>query len=170
MTEPNSPRNEKTQNKMADRMKLRIRAEDSRFLVNRSPFYQIVRMLARYSARMNAILKPAGLDVPKWRVLMMLSEKKPFTVSELAEEAVVNISTMAKIINRMIADGLVTTQTSTTDARSTEVFITDEGQRLLERVRDKVNYLFKEALRGISKSELQLLNTLSVNIYDNLSP
>lgn len=170
MTDQNSSRDEDMQNKATDRMKQRIRAEDSRFLVNRSPFYQVVRMLARYSARMNAILKPAGLDVPKWRVLMMLCEKKPFTVSELADEAVVNISTMAKIITRMIADGLVTTQTSTTDARSTEVFITDEGQRVLERVRDKVNYLFKEALRGVTKTEIQLLNTLSVNIYDNLSP
>jgi len=91
-------------------------------------------------------------------------------VSEIADEAVVNISTMAKIINRMIADNLVTTQTSSTDARSTEVFITEAGLHLLERVREKVNYLFKEALRGISKPELQLLNTLSVKMYENLSP
>lgn len=158
------------QNKIADSLKQRIRSEDSRFLVSRSPFYQTVRMLARYSARMNAILKPAGLDVPKWRVLMMLADKRPFTVSEIADEAVVNISTMAKIINRMIADNLVTTQTSSTDARSTEVFITEAGLHLLERVREKVNYLFKEALRGISKPELQLLNTLSVKMYENLSP
>ena len=157
-------------NKNSDRIKQRIRAEDSRYLVNRSPFYQVVRMLARYSARMNAILKPAGLDVPKWRVLMMLSEKRPFTISELADEAVVNISTMAKIITRMIADGLVTTKTSETDARSTDVFITEQGELLLAHVRDKVNYLFKEAFRGMTKADMQLLNTLSVNIYDNLSP
>ena len=156
--------------KITDSMKQRIRSEDSRFLTIRSPFYQTVRMLARYSARMNAILKPAGLDVPKWRVLMMLAEKKPFTVSEIASEAVLNISTMAKIIDRMIADNLVSTQTSITDARSTNVFITEDGLHLLEQVREKVNYLLKEALRGISKPELQLLNTLSAKIYDNLSP
>ena len=39
-----------------DRSKPRIRAEDSRYLNNRSPFFQNVRMLARYSARMPASL------------------------------------------------------------------------------------------------------------------
>ena len=72
----------------ADRSKPRIRAEDSRYLSNRSPFFQNVRMLARYSARMNAILKPAGLDVPKWRVLMLLAEERPITISQIADEAV----------------------------------------------------------------------------------
>ena len=153
-----------------DRTKPRIRAEDSRYLNNRSPFFQNVRMLARYSARMNAILKPAGLDVPKWRVLMLLAEERPITISQIADEAVVNISTMAKIINRMVDEGLVTTQTSSSDARSSEVFITTAGRQVLEAVREKVNYLFKEALRGLTRSEIQLLNTLSVKIYDNLSP
>lgn len=153
-----------------DGMKRRIRADDSRFLSNRSPFFHNVRMLARYTARMNAILKPAGLDVPKWRVLMLLVEGRPITVSQIADEAVVNISTMAKIINRMTDDGLVTVQTSSTDARSTEVFITEAGEQVLDLVRDKVAYLFKEALRGLTKAEVQLLNTLSVKIYDNLSP
>jgi len=153
-----------------DGMKRRIRADDSRFLSNRSPFFQNVRMLARYTARMNAILKPAGLDVPKWRVLMLLNEGRPLTVSQIADEAVVNISTMAKIVIRMTDDGLVSTRTSSNDARSTDVLITDRGERALEAVRDKVNYLFKEALRGLTKAEVQLLNTLSVKIYDNLSP
>ena len=64
----------------------------------------------------------------------------------------------------------MSTRTSSADARSTDVFITERGERVLEAVREKVNYLFKEALRGLTKSEIQLLNTLSAKIYDNLSP
>ncbi len=156
--------------KVSDGLKRRIRSEDSRYLVARSPFYQVVRMLSRYSARMNAVLKPAGIDVPRWRVLVLLAERKPVTISQIADEAVVGISTMAKIVNRMVAEGLATTRISDSDARSTEVFITDSGLERLESVREKVNYVFKEALRGLTKSEMQLLNTLSVKIYDNLSP
>ena len=84
-----------------EQIKTKVKAEDSRFLATRSPFYQTVRMLARYYARMNAVLKPCGVDVARWRVLILLSEQEAITVSEIAEESVVHISTMAKTITRM---------------------------------------------------------------------
>ncbi|MCA1452753.1 MULTISPECIES: MarR family winged helix-turn-helix transcriptional regulator [Bradyrhizobium] len=153
-----------------DKIKLHVKSEDSRFVVSRSPFYQTVRMLARYYARMNTVLKPIGIDVARWRVLSLLVEREPITVSEIAEECVVHISTMAKTITRMAGEGLVTVRTSSADARSTEVLITAEGRALIDRTREKVNYVFKEALRGLSKTEIQLLNSLSARIFENLSP
>ncbi len=153
-----------------EQIKTKVKAEDSRFLATRSPFYQTVRMLARYYARMNAVLKPCGVDVARWRVLILLSEQEAITVSEIAEESVVHISTMAKTITRMAGEGLVTVRTSSADARSTEVMISAEGRALLEKTHEKVRYVFKEALRGLSKTEVQLLNSLSARIFDNLSP
>jgi len=145
-----------------------LRAEDSRFISSRSPFYHTVRMLARYYTRMNAVLKPSGIDVPRWRVLTLLAEREVITISVIAEESVVHISTMAKTITRMAGEGLVTVRTSSTDARSTEVMITPAGLKLLEQTRDKVKGVFKEALRGLSKTEVQLLNSLSARIFENL--
>jgi DNA-binding MarR family transcriptional regulator len=153
-----------------EQLKQRVKSEDSRFLISRSPFYQTVRMLARYYARMNAVLKPFGIDVPRWRVLNLLAEGNALTVSEIADESVVHISTMAKTIGRMVNEGLVTVRTSASDARSTDVLISAEGTELLERTREKVNYVFKEALRGLSKTEIQLMNSISARIYENLSP
>jgi DNA-binding MarR family transcriptional regulator len=77
---------------------------------------------------------------------------------------------MAKTITRMAGEGLVTVRTSSTDARSTEVMITPAGLKLLEQARDKVKGVFKEALRGLSKTEVQLLNSLSARIFENLEP
>ncbi|MEN3287125.1 MAG: hypothetical protein V7634_1425 [Bradyrhizobium sp.] len=153
-----------------DGIKRHLKAEDSRFLASRSPFYQTVRMLARYYARMNAVLKPSGIDMARWRVLTLLTERDVVTVSEMAEESVVHISTMTKTIARMVGEGLVTVRTSSTDARSTEVVIAPAGRRLLERTREKVQHIFKDALRGLSKTEVQLLNSLSARIFENLSP
>jgi len=147
-----------------------VKAEDSRFLSSRSPFYHTVRMLARYYTRMNAVLKPSGIDMARWRVLSLLAEGKAITVSEIAEECVAHISTMAKTITRMVSEGLVTVRTSSADARSTEVMITPEGLALLEQTRDKVRHVFKDALRGLTKTEVQLLNSLSARIFENLSP
>jgi DNA-binding MarR family transcriptional regulator len=153
-----------------DDIKRHVRAEDSRFLSSRSPFYHTVRMLARYYARMNAVLKPSGIDVARWRVLSLLAEREAITVSEIADECVAHISTMAKTITRMVSEDLVTVRTSSADARSTEVMITPEGRALLEQSREKVKHVFKEALRGLTKTEVQLLNSLSARIFENLSP
>jgi MarR family transcriptional regulator, organic hydroperoxide resistance regulator len=153
-----------------DQVKRAFRSEDSRFIVTRSPFYQTVRMLARYYARMNSALKPFGIDVARWRVLNLLAEKETMTVSEIADESVVQISTMAKTITRMAGEGLLTVRTSAKDARSTDVTISKDGLALLERTREKANYVFQQALRGLSKTEVQLLNSLSARINENLSP
>ncbi len=139
-------------------------------VIARSPFYQPVRMLARYSTRMNAVLKPIGIDVPRWRVLMLLVDGTPLTVSQLADEAVIGISTMAKIINRMAAEGLVATQTSRADARSTDVSITKAGHAVLDEARESADEVFKTALRGLSRMEIRLLNSIAFRIYENLSP
>jgi MarR family transcriptional regulator, organic hydroperoxide resistance regulator len=153
-----------------DDIKRHVKAEDSRYLSSRSPFYHTVRMLARYYARMNAVLKPSGIDVARWRVLSLLAEREAITVSEIADECVAHISTMAKTITRMVSEGLVTVRTSSADARSTEVMITPEGLALLEQSREKVKHVFKEALRGLTKTDVQLLNSLSARIFENLSP
>ena len=151
-------------------IKRHLRSEDSRLLASRSPFYQTVRMLARYHARMNAVLKPSGIDMARWRVLNLLAERDVITVSEIAEESVVHISTMAKTITRMVGEGFVTVRTSRTDARATEVTIAPAGLKLLEQSREKVNRVFKEALQGLSKSEVQFLNSLSARIFENMAP
>ncbi len=142
---------------------------DNRFVSTRSPFYQTVRMLARYYARMNGVLKPSGIDVARWRVLVVLSEQSTLTVSEIAEECVVHISTMTKTIARMAGEGLLSVQTSAKDARSTDVKISEAGREMLERNREKVSYVFQEALRGLSEAEVHQLNSLSARIFENLS-
>ena len=152
-----------------DKIKQHVKSEDSRFVASRSPFYQTVRMLAQYYARMNTVLKPMGIDHARWRVLSLLVEHEPITVSEIADDCVVNISTMAKTINRMVVEGFVTVRTSSADARSTEVMISEKGRALLDKTREKTAEVFKEALGGLSKTELQVLNSLSARIFENLS-
>jgi hypothetical protein len=43
------------------------------------------------------------------------------------------------------------------------------GIRRLESVRENANHVWNEALRGVTKTEAQLLNSLSVRVYDDLS-
>ena len=79
---------------------------DGDFEMANWPFYWITRVSRRYTHDMEDVLKKIGMDVARWRVLMILNEINPASVSELADHAVIKLSTMTKTVIRMQADGL----------------------------------------------------------------
>jgi hypothetical protein len=58
---------------------------DPDFKIASSPFYWLARVDGRYTLAMDAVLKRIGMDVPRWRILMLLTEHSPASVSELSE-------------------------------------------------------------------------------------
>ena len=76
----------------------------------------MTRTMAGYYALLERALKKAGVDQPRWRVLMILGAKNPSNMSELAERAVIKNSTMTRLIQRMQRQGLVRERA---DARAT---------------------------------------------------
>ncbi len=146
-----------------------IDPESDEFAIDEWPFYGITRLTARYHLRLDAVLKPIKMDVARWRVLMILATGRASTVTGISTEAVTKISTMAKIIQRMVAQDLVKTRTSAEDARSIEVSITAEGLRVLKLIRAKIGKVSKEAFLGLSGADLRELNRLTGKVFDNLS-
>ncbi len=88
------------------------------------PFYWVSRVNARYAQVLERRLKPLDLDLARWRVLMSLYEDEHLSVSEIADYAVIKLNTVTKIVQRMIADGLVVTRVRPSDGRVTEVCLT----------------------------------------------
>ena len=78
------------------------------FQVTSYPFYLINRLASRYNAAIEAILREIELDIPSWRVLMILGEETPRGVRSIAEAAVSPLSTMTRRArcagNRSVAD------------------------------------------------------------------
>src|SRR4051794_23918850 len=105
------------------------------FQVERYPFYLLNRTVGRYNTLIEQQLRTIGLDVPYWRVLMILGETMPLGVNRIAEAAVINLSTMMRIIQRMERDRLVRSAPSRGDARVTEVALTAEGKKKLAEAR-----------------------------------
>ncbi len=93
------------------------------------PFYWLAKTDRTYLNLSEKALARVGLDVASWRVLMILHGEHTASVSEISEHAIVKLSTMTKIIQRMQAEGLVTSAPSEQDRRVTMVTITEEGER-----------------------------------------
>lgn len=106
------------------------------------PYYWITRVSARYTLRLEEALKPRGLDVSRWRVLQSLHEHGALGVSDLADFAILRLNTTTKIVQRMVADGLLDTRVSRKDARVTEVLLTTKGRRQAEIARRLAHELF----------------------------
>ena len=140
------------------------------FEIESWPFYHLARLTALYAQRMDASLKPLGIDVPRWRVLAILKKRGTCTITQLTAEAVSRMSTMAKIIQRMIAEDLVVATKSIDDQRATEVDIAPRGREILVQVQDKVARIGREAFHDVSKSDLRTLIAMTQKIHLNLSP
>lgn len=129
------------------------------------PFYWVSRVNARYAQVLERRLKPLDLDVARWRVLMSLYEDEHLSVSEIADYAVIKLNTVTKIVQRMIADGLVVTRVRPSDGRVTEVCLTPEGDRLRRLARKEADHVFASSFVSITPDELAHLNGLLEKVF-----
>jgi DNA-binding MarR family transcriptional regulator len=138
------------------------------FQVERYPFYLLNRTVGRYNTLIEQQLRTIGLDVPYWRVLMILGETMPLGVNRIAEAAVINLSTMMRIIQRMERDKLVRSAPSRGDARVTEVSLTAAGKKKLAEARAITAPIYATVIGGFSERDFDRLTALLNKLHDNL--
>lgn len=132
------------------------------------PFYWLARAGGRYRARMEEMLRPSGLDMPRWRVLMTLHQDRVASVSEIAAHAIEKLPTMTKIIQRMEIDGLVRRQPRPGKERVMEVVLTDQGQLAGDDAWRSAVMLYEQAFAGMSTEEIERLTALLKRVAENL--
>jgi DNA-binding MarR family transcriptional regulator len=139
------------------------------FQVDKYPFYLLNRLVSRYNAVIDPRLRAIGLDVPYWRVLMVLGQQSPRSVGQLADAAVIPVSTMTRIVQRMTAAGLIAGTPLKRDGRVIEVSLTAQGERKLAEAREITAPIYARVIDGFSLEQFEAL-TCSLNaLYDNLA-
>lgn len=137
------------------------------FLLAGSPLYWLARVSGRYRLDMDRVLKPIGMDVPRWRVLAILSEHEPASVTELCDHAVIRLSTMTRIVQRLAEAGLVTTRPREADGRVTEVSLTEAGRAAAVSVHQQASRIFRQGFAGFTAQEVAALNAVLQRLFDN---
>lgn len=133
------------------------------------PFYWVARLNAKYSADIDALLKPHGLSSSKWRVLMILHEHGRLSMSDIAIHAVAKLSTITKIVYKMQEAELLKTSPSPQDGRVTEVELTESGEARLAVARELTGRLVEKAFAGLGKDEIVYINQCLSKIFRNLN-
>lgn len=82
---------------------------------------------SRLSGRMLDRLRPYGVTVQRWRVLMVLMRRDGRPIGELEQVTLIPQSALSRVVDQMARDGLVTRRASQRDSRRVEVHLTEHG-------------------------------------------
>jgi DNA-binding MarR family transcriptional regulator len=112
------------------------------------------RTALRHFLRESEVAARADGITPRQYVLLLqiaASEDGVATVTELVDRLALTQSTVTELVQRAEAAGLVARRTSQEDARVVELRLTDDGERRLSRVHDRLGGE-RVKLRGVIDS------------------
>ena len=132
-------------------------------------FYWLAKADRAYSSKLATSLQRHGLDIPGWRVLMILHARQSASVTELADHSITKLSTMTKIVQRMQGEGLVDCKANPEDRRVTIVHITSRGDEIGEKAWQEAKRIANQAFSDFSERDLATLNELLRKLTTNLA-
>lgn len=138
------------------------------FVLEDYVLYNLVRTAATYNEEMAKALKRYRLDIIKWRVLMLLHDKSPSSVGDLARRSVTKTPTLTRVLIRMENEGLIVRRALSADKRVVQVTMTPKAARTLKEVQAIGQRVFEHAFEGVSGSEMAALTAVLKRVRANL--
>ena len=110
--------------------------------------------LLRVGRELRREARDVGVSPEQVSLLVTIKYAPGIGVRELAARERVSPPAMSKHVDRLERDGLVERTPSADDRRRVGLTLTDEGQRVLRRVRSRRTAWLASCLRGLSSDEL----------------
>ena len=138
------------------------------FELDQHVFFWLTQVIGARDRRLNLELKGFGLRVPEWRALAALYSRRRCTMSELADLASIDRTTLTRTIDRMEEAGWLARLADADDLRVTRLALTAPGKRMFERIWPTVERLNELALAGLPKSAIAELHRTLEHMRTNL--
>jgi DNA-binding MarR family transcriptional regulator len=126
------------------------------YLVNRA-----ARMMANQLAQE---LRPAGVGIGQWAVLMFLWARDGVSQAELSRVVAIEPPTMVRTIDRMVRDGLVTRVPDPEDGRVSRIYLTERGHALRGELVPRAAAVNAANLGRLTPNERRSLSRLLVKL------
>jgi DNA-binding MarR family transcriptional regulator len=112
-------------------------------------------VLLRVGRELRREAREVGISPEQVSLLVAIKYAPGIGVRELAARERVTPPAMSNHVDRLERDGLVSRTPSASDRRRVGLTLTDEGQRMLRRVRSRRTAWLATRLRGLSPEELE---------------
>ena len=131
--------------------------------------YLLKRVELAVRARLDDIVRPAGLTALQYTALTVLERHADMSSAQLARQSFVTAQSMADMITTLQGRGLIERHRDRADRRRLVVSLTAEGRVLLDRYRDEVAALEADMIAGLSRQQTGELRAMLNTCYDSLS-
>ena len=102
-------------------------------------------------------LREFGLSVPMWRALSALHQKDGQTIGEIAQLAVLDRSSLGRLLDEMAKAKLVEREPLPDDRRALAVKLSSHGRRIFEATLPLAQRHYRNVLNGVSAQEFETL-------------
>ncbi|WP_419913037.1 MarR family winged helix-turn-helix transcriptional regulator [Hoeflea sp.] len=119
--------------------------------------YSLAAAHRRLSVELNRELKKMGVQIETWLVLQTLQTGHGYTMTELAGIVLMNPPTLTKLVDRMVAEGLVQRQLDVEDNRRVQLMLTDLGMDVCQKVTEHVEAQNDMIVRTIGEERATIL-------------
>lgn len=96
-----------------------------------------------------------GLTDPQYRILMVISAKGPYKVTELADLMGVKPSAITVMIGRLVTQGLVERKHQENDRRVVLLSTTDEGNVVVAQLKEALSGIIENSFGKLSEAEVE---------------
>lgn len=136
-------------------------ADDAQEFVIEESFGYLVNRAARSMAGQLADeLRADGVGIGQWAVLLFLWSRDGKSQAELARVVAIEPPTMARTIDRMVRDGLVSRVADPRDGRLSRIYLTDRGRALRDQLVPKAVAVNERNLERLTQTERRTLQRL----------
>ena len=113
-------------------------------------------------------LADAGITLQMWRVLAVLDEFGDQSIGALSQLTSIRISTLSRLVSRMVRKGLVSRRRMGEDARTVTVHLLKPGKSKAEMLIPHATEYEAKLTRNFSEAERAMFKHLLVKLYDDL--
>lgn len=138
------------------------------FELDRHVFFWLTQVIGARDRELAQGLKDFGLRVPEWRALAALYARRHSTMSELADLATIDRTTLTRTVDRMQEAGWLERLADEEDMRVTRLALTATGRKMFDRIWPEVQRLNELALAGLSGAEISSLKKILERMRANL--
>lgn len=118
--------------------------------------------------RFTAELDETGLTPVQWAALMSTSQNPGLDQSTLSREIYIDTSTIAGVVDRLEARGLIQRRHSPEDRRVRLLYLTDEGEALLKQASTSVLDIQKWLVLPLTVEERAIFTQLMLKVLHRL--
>ncbi|MEO1138952.1 MAG: MarR family transcriptional regulator [Pseudomonadota bacterium] len=119
--------------------------------------------------RMDEALKPYDLTRLKWLAMGIVADNEGLTQVRLAERLELKSAATGKLVDRLVARGLVERQPDPTDRRAHRLFATKKAENLLKDLEPLGDSIRESVLQGLNAEDVHGLTKTLQKIKTNLT-